>query len=215
MSASETHHRPCHVKALMGFAIRSTHPTVLSQRVVLRPAARALCLDSARRSLVNVAPWGCDLPTRRQPKHRVQIICTPDQWSAREDVQGRAMSPAKFVSDENRAHLIGTLSWHSHQRTPHFALRPILSCMRASNPPLVLRDGGLRSSLSSVRPEAGPGGQPDSRLRPDLVAKPPYAPNWWLELDRGRRSYFTQDQLDIRQRPTVPACRAGREGLQE
>jgi hypothetical protein len=88
-----------------------------SQRVVLRPAARALCLDSTTRSFVNVAPWGCDLPTRRQPKHRVQIIRTPDRGSAREDVKGRAMSPTRSISHEDCARPIGALSWHWSRRS--------------------------------------------------------------------------------------------------
>ena len=37
------------------------------------------------------------------------------------------MSPTKFISRENRAHPIGTLSWHSHQCAWHFALPPTLS----------------------------------------------------------------------------------------
>src|SRR5258706_4690943 len=39
------------------------------------------------------------------------------------------MSPTKFISRENRAHPIGTLSWHSHQCAWHFALPPALSRM--------------------------------------------------------------------------------------
>src|SRR5258707_801015 len=128
-----------------------------SQRVVLRPAARALCLDSTRCSFVNVAPWGCDLPTRRQPKHRVQIICTPDQWSAREDVQGRAMSPVKSISDENRARPIATLNWRWPRPSPLPA-----SAEREQRRRLPLPHAGTR---------------------------------------RGGRSYFTQDQRDIRQCP--------------
>jgi hypothetical protein len=132
----------------------------LSRGMTRRCSRRAL--RSTRRSFVNVAPWGCDLPTRRQPKHRVQIICTPDQWSAREDVQGRAMSPTRSISYQDCAHPIGALSW----RWPR---RPL-------------------------SPEAGRGS----------VAE---CPSGMLEPHRGCRAYFTQDRLDIRQRPAVPGMR--------
>src|SRR5258708_7953150 len=40
------------------------------------------------------------------------------------------MSPTKFISHENRARPIGTLSWHSHRCAWRFALPPTLSRMR-------------------------------------------------------------------------------------
>ncbi len=49
-----------------------------------------------------MGPWGSDLPTRRQPKHRVQQLSLRSQ-----QVQGRAMSSIPDLFHEQLARLIG------------------------------------------------------------------------------------------------------------